>query len=551
MKKKINDRCPLQAECERTCKYVMNEIECDYYAANAYPGCEIADQEQRRPVATEDAIPVDLVEVDNSPRLVNIPIDHLHPHPNNPRKNLGDLSELADSIKAKGVLQNLTVVPMVLVDPDATIRLGDDHYVVIIGHRRRAAAKLAGLTELPCVITDMTEREQIQTMLVENMQRSDLTVYEEAKGFQMMLDLGDTVEEVAEKTGFSQSTVRSRVKLADLDEAKFKKACERGATLFEFAEIGKIESLEVRNELMGKMGTDNFKSALKSALDDQKTAKKIERVAAEVDKWATALDRLEWGGGDRIGVRGESKIPVKYVTNFSWYTDESKSTEPPEDAGTRAYYYSRSAREIDIYCAITDQDREQDAAREAERKRERDKEEALRQQYVEISRRHYELRRDFILDFNAYKEKAADVSEFVIEALLGAGTETNNRFSFAAAAEMLGIALNEAEDGFDYQEFLACKQQHPERTMLILAYLIQDDETNGYWWHRWNSELRRYQYVYNDNLGLDGLYRALSWLGYHISAEESEMRNGTHKLLEDPNASEETEDDNADTSDQD
>lgn len=277
MKKKINDRCPLQAECERTCKYVMNEIECDYYAANASPGCEIADQEARRPAATEDVIPVDLVEVDNGPRLVNIPIDHLHPHHRNPRKNLGDLSELADSIKAKGVLQNLTVVPMVLVDPDATITMGDDHYVVLIGHRRMAAAKLAGLTELPCAIVDMDEREQVQTMLVENMQRSDLTVYEEAKGFQMMLDLGDTIETVAEKTGFSQSTVRSRVKLADLDEAKFKKACERGATLFEFAEIGKIESLEVRNELMGKMGTDNFKSALKSALDDQKTSKKIER----------------------------------------------------------------------------------------------------------------------------------------------------------------------------------------------------------------------------------------------------------------------------------
>ena len=548
--KKINDRCPLQVECERTCKFKMNEAECDYYIANARPGYEIADQEARRPAAVE-INPDDVVEADDSPRLVMLPIDHLHPHLRNPRKNLGDLTELADSIRAKGVLQNLTVVPMVEVDPDATIKLGDDHYVVLIGHRRMAAAKLAGLTELPCVIVDMTEREQVQTMLVENMQRSDLTVYEEAKGFQMMLDLGDTVETVAEKTGFSQSTIRSRVKLADLDEAKFKKACERGATLFEFAEIGKIEDLEVRNELMGKMGTDNFKSALKSALDDQKTAKKIERVASEIDKWATALDSLEWAGGDRIGVRGGSKIPVRYITNFSWYTDDAKSTEPPEDAGTRAYYYVRSARQVDIYCAITDQDREADAAREAERKRERDKEEARRQQYVELTRRHYELRRDFILDFNAYKEKATDVSEFVIEALLGAGTETKNRFDLASAAEMLGIALNDNEDDFDYQEFLACKQKNPERTMLILAYLIQDSETNGYWWYRWNSTIGRYQYVYNDNPDLDALYRALSWLGYHISSEESEMRNGTHKLLEDPLATEEKEEEDADTAEQD
>lgn len=548
--KKINDRCPLQVECERTCKFKMNEAECDYYIANARPGYEIDDQEVRRSAAVEIS-PENVVEVDDGPRLVMLPIDHLHPHLRNPRKDLGDLTELADSIKAKGVLQNLTVVPMVEVDPDATIKLGDDHYVVLIGHRRMAAAKLAGLTELPCVIVDMTEREQVQTMLVENMQRSDLTVYEEAKGFQMMLDLGDTVETVAEKTGFSQSTIRSRVKLADLDESKFKKACERGATLFEFAEIGKIEDLEVRNELMGKMGTDDFKSALKSALDDQKTAKRIEQYAVQIGEWATELDRTEWADGERIGVRGESKFPVRYVTNFSWYSGDSKSAAPPEDANERAYYYIRSAREIDIYYAITEQDREKDAAEAAERRRKSDLETAKEQRYVDLSRRHYELRRDFILDFNAYKEKSTDVFEFVIAALLGTGLKRESRFDLTAAAEMLGIALNEAEDGFDYQEFLACKQKNPEHTMLILAYLIQDDEANGYWHRMWNSTLRRYQYVYNDNPDLDDLYRTLSWLGYHISSEESEMRNGTHKLLEDPLATEEKEEEDADTADQD
>ena len=474
-----------------------------------------------------------------SPRLVLIPIDHLHPHDRNPRKDLGDLTELADSIKAKGVLQNLTVVPMVEVDPDATIKLGDDHYVVLIGHRRMAAAKLAGLTELPCVIVHMTEREQVQTMLVENMQRSDLTVYEEAKGFQMMLDLGDTVETVAEKTGFSQSTVRSRVKLADLDETKFKKACERGATLFEFAELGKIDDIKVRNELVGKMGTDNFKSALKSALDEQRTAKKIAQYAEEIGQWATELDSLEWSNNERIGVRGGSKFPVRYVTNFSWYSGDSKSTAPPEDANTRSYFYTRSAREVDLYCSITEQDRENDAAKEAERRRQQDEETERRMRYVDITRRHYELRRDFILNFNAYKEKSTDVSEFVIKALLGAGTERENRFDLPAAAEMLGIALNDAEDDFDYHEFLVCKQKNPERVMLVIAYLIQDDDRNGYWYHRWNPMLQRFQYVYNDNPELDDLYRALSWLGYSISTEESEMRNGKHKLLEDPNASSE------------
>ncbi|MBO6269431.1 MAG: ParB N-terminal domain-containing protein [Clostridium sp.] len=71
-----------------------------------------------------------------------LPIENLLPHPLNPRKDLGDLTELADSIRAQGVLQNLTVVPEPLEGPDK--------YRILIGHRRHAAAKLAGLTELPC-----------------------------------------------------------------------------------------------------------------------------------------------------------------------------------------------------------------------------------------------------------------------------------------------------------------------------------------------------------------------------------------------------------------
>lgn len=70
--------------------------------------------------------------------------------------------------------------------------VGDD-YTIIIGHRRAAAAQQAGLYELPCAIVEMDEREQMQTMMVENMQRSDLTVYEQAQGFQMMMDFGQTV----------------------------------------------------------------------------------------------------------------------------------------------------------------------------------------------------------------------------------------------------------------------------------------------------------------------------------------------------------------------
>ena len=96
-----------------------------------------------------------------------IPIEDLHSHPDNPRKELGDLTELADSIKANGVLQNLTVV-LRPVTGEITGETWQKGYTVVIGHRRLAAAKQAGLKELPCIVADMSLRDQVRTMLMEN-----------------------------------------------------------------------------------------------------------------------------------------------------------------------------------------------------------------------------------------------------------------------------------------------------------------------------------------------------------------------------------------------
>lgn len=121
------------------------------------------------------------------PELQYIEVEKLHPHPDNPRKEIGDVSELAESIKQNGIFQNLTVVPN-MVTGEVTGEVWQRGYTVIIGHRRLAAAKVAGLEKVPCVVADMTPKEQLQTMLLENMQRSDLTVYEQAQGFQLKLD---------------------------------------------------------------------------------------------------------------------------------------------------------------------------------------------------------------------------------------------------------------------------------------------------------------------------------------------------------------------------
>lgn len=121
--------------------------------------------------------------------ITNIACRRLHPHPDNPRKELGDLTELAASIRENGIFQNLTVIPghymtaeeyadsvaadggsrqsaMAVWNPK--IMWSSDDYTIIIGHRRAAAAQQAGLFEVPCVVVEMDEREQLQTMMIEN-----------------------------------------------------------------------------------------------------------------------------------------------------------------------------------------------------------------------------------------------------------------------------------------------------------------------------------------------------------------------------------------------
>lgn len=203
----------------------------------------------------------------NTSNITNLYIDLLEHHPKNPRQDLGDLTELADSIREKGILQNLTVVP-------------NDHgtYYVVIGNRRLEAAKMAGLESLPCVISQMKEDEQQAVMLLENMQRNDLDPYEQAHGFQMCLDLGMTEDDLKKQTGFSKKTIRHRLNLLKLNHDKFKKSVERGATLQDYIDLEQIEDEKTRNEVLEVIGTENFRYKLRMVLERQEEKKLFSKV---------------------------------------------------------------------------------------------------------------------------------------------------------------------------------------------------------------------------------------------------------------------------------
>lgn len=138
-----------------------------------------------------------------------IPIDKIDPNPEQPRTEIGDLTELTASISEKGVLEPLLVKPSRVTG----------RWMIIAGERRWRAATAAGLTEVPCIEMEIDDRAVAEIALIENMQRKDLTIWEEADGLQSLCErFGYTHEDVARKVGKSRTTVTEVVSIASIPE---------------------------------------------------------------------------------------------------------------------------------------------------------------------------------------------------------------------------------------------------------------------------------------------------------------------------------------------
>ena len=247
-----------------------------------------------------------------------IGIEKIHPHKDNPRKDLGDLTELTDSIRAFGILQNLTVVP------------DGDEYTVVCGHRRLAAAKEAGLEILPCVVADgMDQRTQVSIMLLENMQRSDLTVQEEAQGLQMMLDLGSSIAEIVKETGLSETKVRHRVKMNELDQELLGKKLAAQVSINDLIKLEQIKDIDKRNELLGMLGTNNFDWKYREAVSDQEKQETIALIKQYMPD-AEFKDGYYW----QYAIFGDLRFGAKQAEVVD-YDDETLRAESEEEVKRR------------------------------------------------------------------------------------------------------------------------------------------------------------------------------------------------------------------------
>jgi ParB/RepB/Spo0J family partition protein len=139
------------------------------------------------------------------------PIDKLHPCPTNPRHDVGDVAELAASIARMGMLQPILI---------RTSAVTEGEYQVISGHRRLAAATMAGLEQVPCRLCDCNDEQVAEIQIVENLQRKDLTPLQEAAGYErLMNEFGHSAEQIGERVGKSRAYVYAKLKLLALHQA--------------------------------------------------------------------------------------------------------------------------------------------------------------------------------------------------------------------------------------------------------------------------------------------------------------------------------------------
>lgn len=435
-------------------------------------------------------------------KIVMIKTEELYPHPDNPRKNLGDLTELTESIRKNGVLQNLTVVP------------ADKGYMVVIGHRRCAAAEQAGLEELPCIISDMDYKTQIHTMLTENMQRSDLTPQEQAQGFQMMMQLGSSVAEIVQETGFSESTVRHRLKLTELDQKVLGEKCAENINMFDLIKLEQIKDPELKNEVLKTIGTKNFGWKYESALKKEKNDARWEEVEQLICDKAEKIESttgLAYKGATGINTPDESII--KDVEKLRETIDKLfyHYNEP------YIYFYAESKSS---FAAVKEKDPEEEERRA---KRERNK---------NILDEKYSLMHEMWIEFvenvplNTIKENMSFLLESIVHYAfledLWVNPEQDDML------EAVGVDVEEfAELEWEQQEEVL-KKTAAENTnrLLLLGTFSHIKALHG-------NRLFDWQGKYDPNHKLGELYDFLKVFGYRMSEEEQAMINGTHENYND------------------
>ena len=428
--------------------------------------------------------------------ITMIPRSKLEPHPDNPRKDLGDLTELTASIKRSGILQNLTVVP----SPG-----NPEKYRIIIGHRRFAASALAGVDELPCSVEDMDMPTQIATMITENMQRSDLTLVDQVGGIQTMMDLGIDAKGISERTGLSTTTVRKRMKLTGINPGLLAETVKKGATLMDLAEIAGLDE-DLRDQMLGEFGSTSFTWKLNQAKETQKARKNVPKVREAPLTWAKEVDQQPWSiyHGD---CSYERSVELMHI-------NESELKRPDAPADTEFVFYINGSK-----CSVYRLGEKANIQRREEQERREQARNIIRTQELDVATTAGKLRDEFIKGYTGREQDKSAAVKFATFVLLHGG--------YMRPAELprwRALSGSAGKDGRHLtDEDRAVIDANPLKAMVQAAYQKWDSSgsESPKRCTTWKGEYER-----KDDL--IEVYNHLAALGYPIADEEWAWLLGTH-----------------------
>ncbi len=256
----------------------------------------------------------------NENRVLDIPIISIRPNKTQPRKNFDEdeLMSLARSISTNGILQPLTVR-----------KLSDAEYELVAGERRLRASILAGLTTVPCVLIKCTDKESAVFALIENLQRSDLNMFEEARGISRLIRKFDiTQEEAAAKLGKKQSTVANKLRLLKLTLEEQDWITQAGLSERHARALLRVEDEEFRKKILSQIISDGLSATEaesyisdfihRNTLPDKKQDRKIivKDLRIFVNTINKAVDTMRLSGINAIAKRTESDEYIEYTVKI-------------------------------------------------------------------------------------------------------------------------------------------------------------------------------------------------------------------------------------------
>lgn len=249
---------------------------------------------------------------DTRDRVLYVKMSRIDPDKNQPRKNFDKekLEELADSIKKKGVLQPILVQET------------GGRYTIIVGERRWRAAKIAGLKEIPVIIRDFTERERAEAALIENIQREDLNVIEEAKAYQTLIEeYNITQEEVAAQVSKSRTAVTNILRLLKLSPEVRAMVSDGKLSMGQARALVAVEDPAVQKELAEKIIAQDLNvrevEKLIKKLGSQSAAKKTGSDETLQAYYSDIESRLNEALGMKVnlhvGRAGKGKVEITFA----------------------------------------------------------------------------------------------------------------------------------------------------------------------------------------------------------------------------------------------